>query len=450
MKELKGAMRYGSVTGKSPMVGFRDALFRGMASDGGLYVPEQIPHLSIPFLDSLSSQSLHTIGRQVVSLFADDIPDHDLSRLIERAWTFPIPLVKLEENLFLLELFHGPTLAFKDVGARFMAQALSYYLEKERRQITIAVATSGDTGSAVAHGFYNVPHVDVFVLYPSGRISKLQEQQMTTLGGNIHALEVEGTFDDCQRLVKQALADREVVEARNLTTANSINVGRLIPQIVYYIWAVAQLRGVHSIQTPPTVVVPSGNFGNLTAAAYARSMGDPIDGFIAATNANDVVPEYLASGTFTPRPSVQTYSNAMDVGNPSNFARLQFLYKHQVETMRRDIQAESVTDEETIDEIRTTYGRNGTVLDPHTAVGVRAARRVYGSAFPKPVIVAATAHPGKFPDVVQRGLGREIPLPPALSEAMRKQKQSLFIKPHYGKVKALFMSPPSSSEYSQR
>ncbi len=450
MKELKGAMRYGSVIGKSPMVSFRDALFRGMASDGGLYVPEQIPHLSIPFLDSLSSQSLHTIGRQVVSLFADDIPDHDLSRLIEHAWTFPIPLVKLEENLFLLELFHGPTLAFKDVGARFMAQALSYFLEKERRQITIAVATSGDTGSAVAHGFYNVPHVDVFVLYPSGRISKLQEQQMTTLGGNIHALEVDGTFDDCQRLVKQALADREVVEARNLTTANSINVGRLIPQIVYYIWAVAQLRGVHSIQTPPTVVVPSGNFGNLTAAAYARSMGDPIDGFIAATNANDVVPEYLASGTFTPRPSVQTYSNAMDVGNPSNFARLQFLYTHHVETMRRDIQAESVTDEETIDEIRKTYERNGTVLDPHTAVGVRAARRVYGSAFPKPVIVAATAHPGKFPDVVQRGLGREIPLPPALNEAMRKQKQSLFIKPDYGKVKALFMSSPSSSEHSQR
>lgn len=378
-------MRYSSVNGKSPAVAFRDALFHGMAPDGGLYVPEQIPHLPTLFLDSLSSQSLHTIGRQVVSHFVDDIPAHDLSRLIELAWTFPIPLVKLEENLFLLELFHGPTLAFKDVGARFMAQALSYFLERERRQITIAVATSGDTGSAVAHGFYNVPHVDVFVLYPSGRISKLQEQQMTTLGGNIHALEVEGTFDDCQRLVKQALADRDVVEARNLTTANSINAGRLIPQIVYYVWAVAQLRGVHGIQTPATVVVPSGNFGNLTAAAYARSMETPIDSFVAATNANDVVPEYLASGTFIPRASVQTYSNAMDVGNPSNFARLQFLYKGHVESMRHDIQAESVTDEETIDEIRATYEQTGTVLDPHTAVGVRAARRMYGSAFPKPV-----------------------------------------------------------------
>jgi len=443
-------MRYSSVNGKSPAVGFRDALFHGMAPDGGLYVPEQIPHLPTPFLDSLSSQSLHTIGRQVVSHFVDDIPAQDLSRLIERAWTFPIPLVKLEENLFLLELFHGPTLAFKDVGARFMAQALSYFLERERRQITIAVATSGDTGSAVAQGFYNVPHVDVFVLYPSGRISKLQEQQMTTLGGNIHALEVEGTFDDCQRLVKQALADREVVEARNLTTANSINVGRLIPQIVYYVWAVAQLRGVHGIQTPATVVVPSGNFGNLTAAAYARSMETPIDSFVAATNANDVVPEYLASGTFTPRASVQTYSNAMDVGNPSNLARLQFLYKNHVETMRRDIQAESVTDEETVDEIRTTYERTGTVLDPHTAVGVRAARRMYGSVFPKPVIVAATAHPGKFPEVVQRGLGKQVPLPFVLSEAMRKQKQSLFIKTNYRDVKALLLSSRSSSEHSHR
>lgn len=443
-------MRYSSVNGKSPAVGFRDALFHGMASDGGLYVPEQIPHLPTPFLDSLSSQSLHTIGRQIVSHFVDDIPAQDLLRLIERAWTFPIPLVKLEENLFLLELFHGPTLAFKDVGARFMAQALSYFLEKEQRHITIAVATSGDTGSAVAHGFYNVPHVDVFVLYPSGRISKLQEQQMTTLGGNIHALEVRGTFDDCQRLVKQALADREVVEARNLTTANSINVGRLIPQIIYYVWAIAQLQSLHGIQTPPTIVVPSGNFGNLTAAAYAQSMGTPIDSFVAATNANDVVPEYLASGTFTPRASVQTYSNAMDVGNPSNLARLQFLYKNHVETMRRDIQAESVTDEETVDEIRTTYERTGTVLDPHTAVGVRAARRIYGSAFPKPVIVAATAHPGKFPEVVQRGLGKQIPLPLALGEAMRKQKQSLFIKPNYRDVKALLLSSRSSSEHSQR
>jgi threonine synthase len=438
-------MHYGSVNGKSPAVGFRDALFQGMAPDGGLYVPEQIPHLPTPFLESLPSQSLHAIGRRIISLFAGEIPDHDLSRLIERAWTFPIPLVKLEENLFLLELYHGPTLAFKDVGARFMAQALSYFLEKEQRHITIVVATSGDTGSAVAHGFYNVPHVDVFVLYPSGRISKLQEQQMTTLGGNIHALEVEGTFDDCQHLVKQALADREVVEARNLTTANSINVGRLIPQIVYYVWALAQLRGAHGIQTPPTVVVPSGNFGNLTAVAYARSMGTPIDGFIAATNANDVVPEYLASGTFTPRPSVQTYSNAMDVGNPSNLARLQFLYKNHVETMRRDIQAESVTDEETLDEIRVTYERTGTVLDPHTAVGVRAARRMYGLIFPRPVIVAATAHPGKFPEVVQRALGRQIPLPAALTEGMRKQKQSLFIKPDYREVKALLLSPSSLS-----
>lgn len=441
-------MQYVSVKGTSLAVSFRDALFLGMAPDGGLYVPELIPHLPPPFLDSLSSQSLHSIGRQVVSLFAGSIPERDLATLIDRAWTFPIPLRKIEENLFLLELFHGPTLAFKDVGARFMAQALSYFLQQEQRKITIAVATSGDTGSAVAHGFFNVPNVEVFVLYPSGKISKLQEQQMTTLGGNIHALEVEGTFDDCQRLVKQALSDREVVDVCNLTTANSINVGRLIPQIVYYVWAIGQLRSLYGVQAPPAVVVPSGNFGNLTAAVYARSMGTPIDGFIAATNANDVVPEYLASGTFTPRPSVQTYSNAMDVGNPSNLARLQFVYKNHVEAMRRDIEAVSVTDEETLDEIRRTYERTGTILDPHTAVGVHSARTVFGSVFSKPVIVAATAHPGKFPEVIEKALGTKMPVPTSLLKSLDQPKRSVKIAPEYQTVRNLLLSNaafPSSS-----
>ncbi|HAL57889.1 MAG TPA: threonine synthase [Bacteroidetes bacterium] len=424
-------MKFRSIVGKSPAVTFREALLQGMAPDGSLYVPERIPPLPASCLDQLRFHSLHTLGQEVLSLFIDEIPSEDLLQIVRKAWTFPIPLVQIESDLFLLELFHGPTLAFKDVGARFMAQVLSYLLGKEERRITIAVATSGDTGSAVAHGFFGVPHIEVFVLYPSGKISRLQEQQMTTLGGNIHAIEVDGTFDDCQRLVKQALTDEELVRTRNLTTANSINLGRLLPQITYYVWAVAQLQRMigrtssDGVVQTPSVVVPSGNFGNLTAALYAGSMGAPIKSFVAATNANDVVPEYLKSGTYTPRPSVQTYSNAMDVGDPSNLARLQALYGFDVGRIQRDIEAMSVSDDETVAEIRQTFERTGRILDPHTAVGVSAARRMLAAGrISSPVIVTATAHPAKFPEVVEKALGKQIPLPSALEQALKLPKQS--------------------------
>jgi threonine synthase len=418
-----------------------------MAPDGSLYIPERIPPLPESFVQHLENESLHTIGAQVASQFIDEVPEASLLAIVQEAWNFPIPLVKLEEGLYLLELFHGPTLAFKDVGARFMAHALSHFLEKEKKGITVVVATSGDTGGAVARGFFNVPHISVFVLYPSGKISKLQEQQMTTLGGNIHALEVEGTFDDCQRLVKQALADPEIIQARSLTTANSINIGRLIPQIIYYFWGVAQLRRqgkpsplISGGPAQPIVVVPSGNFGNLTAAVYSKWMGNPIVRFIAATNANHVVPDYFSSGTYTPRPSVQTYSNAMDVGNPSNFARLQALYECRLEQMRRDISAVSVSDEETLAEIRRTYDRTGYVLDPHTAVGVAATRQVHSSTVDSsPVVVVATAHPGKFPDVVEKALGRHVSLPPALLEAMKQRKTSTRIPPEYSSWKGILL-----------
>ncbi len=436
-------MRFVSIRGQSPAVSFRGALLNGMAPDGSLYVPEYIPSLPRAFLDHLESHSLHSIGHHVASLFIDEIPKSALQRVIQSAWRFPIPLIKLEDDLFLLELFHGPTLAFKDVGARFMAQALSYFFETEERTITIAVATSGDTGAAVAHGFHNVRHTEVYVLYPSGKISMLQEQQMTTLGGNIHAIEVDGTFDDCQRLVKQALADQELVRATNLTTANSINLGRLLPQITYYIWALAQLKNLMPSQnagTAPTVIVPSGNFGNLTAAVYSKWMGNSIGRFVAATNVNHVVPDYFSSGTYTPRPSVQTYSNAMDVGNPSNFVRLQALYNYDVHRMNRDISAVSVSDEETLAEIRRTYNRTGYILDPHTAVGVAAARRAYApSGDSPPLIVTATAHPGKFPDVVAKALGREISLPPALREAMNRPKMSTRMPAEYSRWREILL-----------
>src|SRR5579862_1623939 len=347
---------------------FKDALFEGIAPDGSLFIPEKIPALSPAFLNSLPTQSLHSIGVEVCSPFIDEIPKTDLEAIIKNAWNFPIPLARLNDQIYLLELFHGPTLAFKDVGARFMAGVMSYFLAREQREVSILVATSGDTGSAVANGFFNIPHISVVVLYPSGKTSPLQEQQITTLGGNITAIEVAGTFDDCQRMVKQAFSDAELRSKRSLTTANSINVARLIPQIVYYFWATAQLQKFR--KGIPIVTAPSGNFGNLTAAVYSKWMGNPVQSFIAATNVNDVVPEYLRSGTFTPRPSVQTYSNAMDVGDPSNFARIQALYGNDLDKIRNDIYAVRITDEETVAEIRRMYEKFGYIADPHTVVGI--------------------------------------------------------------------------------
>jgi threonine synthase len=434
-------MKFRSVLGESPAVSFREALFRGLAPDGSLYIPEYIPWLPVPDGDG-ASQRLPTVAAEVLSEFIDDIPAEEIRAMAERAFNFSIPLIRLEQNLFLLELFHGPTLAFKDVGARFMARALSYFLEREKQDLTIAVATSGDTGSAVAHGFFNVPNISVFVFYPSGKISRLQEQQMTTLGGNIHAVEVEGTFDDCQHLVKTALADRQLVQDINLTTANSINLGRLIPQITYYVWATILYRqalGEVALEgRGPVVAVPSGNFGNLTAALYSKRMGASIARFISASNANEVVPEYFRTGIFRPRPSLQTFSNAMDVGNPSNFARIQALYGDDLGKLQRDITSVSIGDDETLTEMRRTYERCGYVLDPHTAVGVAAARRILQSgSLAEPTIVVATAHPAKFPEVVAKALNMTIPLPPQLEEAMGRPRLSVRIPAEYKRVTEL-------------
>jgi threonine synthase len=395
-------------------------------------------------IDSDASLSLHRMAAQVMGAYIEDIPAEQVQTMTERALSFPIPLVKLEEDLYLLELFHGPTLAFKDVGARFMASALSYFLHQEQRDLSIAVATSGDTGSAVAQGFFNVPHITVFVLYPSGKISTLQEQQITTVGGNINAIEVEGTFDDCQRLVKTALADREVVNARNLTTANSINLGRLIPQITYYVWGLLelqrQLKRSAFRELSVDVCVPSGNFGNLTAAAYAKRMGAPIARLYSASNANGVVPEFFRTGSFRPRPSLQTFSNAMDVGNPSNFARLQALYGNDLDAMKNDIESTSVSDKETLVEMRRTYDQSGYVLDPHSAVGVAAIRKLRTShSSSRPTIAVGTAHPAKFPDVVAEALRITLPIPKQLEEALRRRKESTRISADYEELRRLLL-----------
>jgi threonine synthase len=433
-------MTFVSTSGRAPTLPFRDVIFSGLAPDGGLYVPATFPSLPQELLQSLPLASLQQIGEAVASAYIDDIPREDLGGILARAWTFPIPLVQLADDLYLLELFHGPTLAFKDIGVRFLAQVLSHYLQRTNGDLTILVATSGDTGSAVAHGFFNVPRITVYVFYPSGKISRLQEQQMATLGGNIHALEIDGTFDDCQVLVKQVLGDSEILEARAVTTANSISLGRLVPQIAYYFWAIAQwqskFRG--GVGGPdPTMVVPTGNFGNLTAGVYARLMGAPIAGFVAATNANDAGACYLQTGVFSPRRAIPTCSNAMDVGNPSNLARLRHLFEEDLSLVRRHIKAMVVGDDATLETIRNVHQQTGIVIDPHTAVGVAAAR---GCPSQKPMVVTATAHPGKFPEIIERALGIRIPLPEPLAEALGRPKQSLPFKADFAAVKRLLLS----------
>ena len=359
-----------------------------------------------------------------------------MQNIINDSLDFPIPLVPINDNIYSLELFHGPTLAFKDVGARFMARLLAYFLEKDNQEITVLVATSGDTGSAVAHGFYNVPGIRVVLLYPSGMVSKIQEQQLTTLGNNITALEVTGTFDDCQKIVKQAFLDQDIRNKINLTSANSINLGRLIPQSFYYFYAYSQIK---DIQKKLFICVPSGNFGNLTAGLIAKRMGLPVDKFIAATNINDIIPKYLLSGNYEPEVSKNTISNAMDVGNPSNFARILDLYDNGHKSICHDITGYSCTDETTRTTMLEVFNKYGYILDPHGAVGYNAI-----STFLKNDeaigIFLETAHPAKFLDIVEPVIGRNIPIPASLESALSKEKKSIPIAGTIDDLKEFLLS----------
>jgi threonine synthase len=449
-------MRFYSTNNREHVVDARTAVLSGLAPDGGLYMPEIIPRLPEKFFQALPRTSLQEIGFEVASVFLSDVvPPQKLREIVDDALNFSIPLVPIapapnaRSSISVLELFHGPTLAFKDVGARFMARLMSYFVRDERRELTILVATSGDTGSAVASGFYRVPGIRVVVLYPRGRISKLQEAQMTTLGENIMALEVDGVFDDCQRLVKEAFVDQELRERLWLSSANSINIARLIPQTFYYFWAVAQamrlcpdlsteaLAKVDRVTGDTVISVPSGNFGNLTAGLMAKRMGLPIDKFIAATNVNDVVPEYLETAIFRPRPSIATMSNAMDVGNPSNFARMHELYP-TIESMREDVIGIRVSEEETRAAMAEMWEREGYQLDPHGAVAFSAATRFLKRRLglnPAQVCCLETAHPAKFPTVVEEVTGKEIPLPERLASCMNKEEKSTRISSHLEDVK---------------
>jgi threonine synthase len=419
-----GSLRYRSTSRKAPLTSLRGAVLRGLAPDGGLYMPVEIARHSSEELEEFRGLPFTEVCFRVARPFATpDVPEEVLWQVVSEAINFPVKLVSLSPGLHILELFHGPTLAFKDFGARFMARLMGYFVRGETRPLTVLVATSGDTGSAVAHGFLRVPGIRVVILYPSKLISEAQEKQFTTLGENITALEVAGTFDDCQRLVKQAFSDEELNKQAWITSANSINIGRLLPQMFYHMAAYGQLP-VASV--PLIVSVPSGNFGNLTAGIFGKRIGLPVAKFVASTNANDVVPEYLRTGEFHPRAAQATYSNAMDVGNPNNFPRLLDLCRNRLEYVQKEIWGHGATDEETLTAMNMLHEKFGYISDPHTAVGVLG-WEAYKREHPEPAqgLVLATAHPAKFADVVMKAIGTAPPLPDRLAAYLKREKLSL-------------------------
>jgi threonine synthase len=431
-------MRFLSTRGKVPEVGLREALFAGPAPDGGLYMPASLPLLSESLWKPDPDRSFHdTAAAMARALFEADLPDADLQRLVDAAYDFEIPLVQVEENAWILELFHGPTLAFKDVGARFMAGLFEYYLAHESEPITILVATSGDTGSAIAQAFWRREGVRAVVLYPDGQVSERQRKQFTTLGDNVSAVAIQGTFDDCQALVKQAFADRALRDVRPLASANSINVGRLIPQTFYYIHALTQLPPDE--KSSPVFSVPSGNFGNLTAGLMAARMGLPVHHFCASTNVNDVVPRYLDTGSYDPVPSRRTISNAMDVGAPSNFERMTHLFGEDHAELSRLVVGHSFSDEETRAEIRRVFATYNYTMDPHTSVGMQGLRDLQEQHPGHPGIVLATAHPAKFPEVVEAETGHSRPVPKQLRSHLDRGEQVQSLESNYTAFRDLLL-----------
>jgi threonine synthase len=427
-------MKWISTRGASPPVPFIDALFAGTAPDGGLYMPERLDPLPRGTVDALQGASIVDIAARIgAHLLRDEITAEALRPLVEDALDFPVPLVQVTDRVWVLELFHGPTLAFKDVGARVQARLLHHFTDGT--PLTILVATSGDTGSAVAQAFHRVPDTRVVVLYPEGKVSDVQEAQMASLGDNITAVAVRGTFDDCQRLVKQAFADDALRQHVWLTPANSINLGRLLPQVFYYFVA-AGLGGAGG----PIVSVPSGNFGNLTAGLIAKRIGLPVRRFVAATNVNDAVPEYLRSGRYEPRPSIRTVANAMDVGAPSNFERVQALYGGDIDALRRDVAGFAYDDARVVAEIGSAYRRHGYLLDPHSAIAWLALQEVLATDVGAAGVFIATAHPAKFREVVEPAIGEPVALPAALADALARPRHSVSMSADYGELEAFLRS----------
>ncbi|MFM2269944.1 MAG: hypothetical protein RL757_3385 [Bacteroidota bacterium] len=434
-------MKLYSTKNPNYFVSLEEAIFRGLPPDNGLFMPREIPHLNSDFLQNIEKYSFQEIAFEVAkSIMQDAIPENDLKNIIENAIDFPAPIHSLDENTHILELFHGPSLAFKDFGARFMAQLMSYFNQKNEEELVILVATSGDTGGAVASGFYKTKGIKVVILYPSGKVSDLQEKQLTTLGENITALEVNGTFDDCQALVKNAFLDNDLTKKIRLSSANSINIARLIPQSFYYFEAFKQLKNK---EKPIVFSIPSGNFGNLTAGLFAKKMGLPIAKLLAATNANDVVPSYLNSGNYVPRPSVRTLSNAMDVGNPSNFARMADMYGGEKSStwnnMKEHIVGYAYDDAKTRQAVQEVDEKFGYTIDPHGAVGYLALRE-FQQKNDVQGIVLETAHPAKFLPDMESILNRPIEVPKRLAELASLKKESIEMGTDYEPFKTWLLN----------
>lgn len=417
-------MKYYSTNRKASDATLEEAVVKGLAADRGLYMPHNIRILPASFYEQIDQLSFQEIASQVAdAFFGEDVPAETLKQIVYDTLSFDVPVVRVRENIYSLELFHGPTLAFKDVGGRFMARLLGYFIRKEgKRQVNVLVATSGDTGSAVANGFLGVEGIHVYVLYPKGKVSEMQEKQFTTLGRNITAVEVDGTFDDCQALVKSAFMDQELNERMQLTSANSINVARFLPQAFYYFYAYAQMKKLGR-EKELVVCVPSGNFGNITAGLFAKRMGLPVKRFIAANNRNDIFYQYLKTGQYAPKPSVQTIANAMDVGDPSNFARILDLYEGSHDAIASEISGETYTDDQIRETVQLTYDETGYLLDPHGACGYRALSE---NLQPGEVgVFLETAHPAKFLHTVEDIIGTDINIPEKLKAFMNGTKQSV-------------------------
>lgn len=426
-------MKYYSLNNRELKVSFQEAVIQGLAPDKGLYFPEKITPIENDFYEQIESLSNETIAFEVIKQFVgEEIPESTLKQIITETLCFDFPLVEVEKDVYSLELFHGPTMAFKDVGARFMARCLAYFnKDKKESNNTVLVATSGDTGGAVASGFLGVEGVEVVILYPSEKVSDIQEKQLTTLGKNITALEVDGVFDDCQDMVKKAFLD-ESLHHKNLTSANSINIARWLPQMFYFFFAYKQLR---QFGKPLVVSCPSGNFGNICAGILAKRLGLPIAHFVASTNINDTVPRFLEDGNYNPKPSKATLSNAMDVGNPSNFVRILEMYNYDLKAFEKDFSSFSFSDEETIEALKRIYKINGYVAEPHGAVGYLGLKKQLEKSQGSIGVFLETAHPVKFLEVVEEALSIKLPIPSQIESVMGKEKKSIKIK-NYGDLKA--------------
>ncbi len=428
-------MNYHSLNNKANIVSFQEAVIQGLASDRGLFFPEKITPLPPSFFENIENLSHEEIAFQAIKQFVgDEIPEAELKHIIAETLSFDFPLVEIEDNVFSLELFHGPTMAFKDVGARFMSRCLAYFNRGKNVKNTVLVATSGDTGGAVASGFLGVKGVDVIILYPSGKVSDIQERQLTTLGQNITALEVDGVFDDCQDMVKKAFLDADL-QSKNLTSANSINIARWLPQMFYFFFAYKELKKYNK---PLIASCPSGNFGNICAGILAKKLGLPLNHFVASTNANDTVPRFLEKGIYEPKPSIATISNAMDVGNPSNFIRIQEMYNNDLKAFEHDFSSIGFSDEETLFEMKNIFTNTGYIAEPHGAVGYLGLKHELQNHHNAIGFFLETAHPIKFLDVVEPTLGIKLPIPKQIEGVLRKEKISIKIK-NYDDLKNILL-----------